>query len=722
MRAAVRLATRAGAWLAQHARKLASGLNGPGVAETKHQMIDGFLIKASRFRDLRSALVLDMPTYALTGLNASIRLQSGGISGRDPFARQPEGATISIEPLSVAESNQGAVGHPIPMNWGWIPFLQNSTGATHQYGYLISRSCVGREIASPSDAGGMDDMSILNDSSRIYAVTQMFSPYCMGVVEQVDGATATFTIRRLYLQAVNLRATESDLPDNWKFYPRRKVPHTSFAEGDSYSGFNESFMSPSGGHHSDAQTTDTTGTDILCVAARVFRQFPLTWKDTWPRYQSDDEPPKNLRDYYDREGEQGLAIIRGASDRAYYNPEGENWRFILTVGDVRIVTPSQLPMAELHPTPVLRLPSWGGRPAIPNFGMFLYPHVARAAGGFVTFTTYSTLRDTNSYPAGWVAEDSERPLFPSGSPNPDTALQGQAYALVAITPTQCRVLRADWDAADFAQDSDGDNTLPIPLMPTAAAEYVMLPWIVGATAVPLSDTAYPRQDEAYCLVWEAHYYRRTWVQDMIGYDSIVRGFGGELVLYKSNASTVTRTVLTDDVAPLFASRMKRSPDPFARNTLFAIQDQVVSFVQYAGRRRLVTAVVDAPVDTPIGTPDFLVLPEHDVYCALINVDTGEVERRGVIGRRSRADATCFVTVIQQTLDTPDETLPAVLLATLSDPSQAGFAPGKTYISYDTGDTWHELISDYASRDGMFYLGNTFWRFDNTKPLSKGAKR
>lgn len=723
-RAMVRVMSRAGGWLAGYARRLAASLQGGGSAESRYRMIDGFLVQAKRFGRMRSAIITDLPSYLLyggSGGTTSVRLEGDGISGRDVMLNLPDGQPPAFQPISGELDETRYFGYPTPNGLGWLFSPSPSYGAINQFGYLMSRTGLAPYYESSAAIKNPDDMSQLGLSTDVYAVTQMFSPYCLGLSEGISGGVVSIERRGLYLQTVNLRVDEGDLPSGWRFLPRRLVPHTSYLPSDPYSKLKYPGLSPTGGHYGDAQTVEMSGTDSLCVAARVFRQYPAMWMDYWPRFESDTPPsPEPARyTYYDREGEQGLAIIRGALDRQLYDP-ADGAQFLVAIGSIRIVLPTDLPMPELHPIPVLRLPSWGGRPPIPNYGMFLCPHVARAWGGFVTFSVYSTLRDTNLYPPGWAESDSDRPVFPHGYHDPDRSVIGQAYALVVSTDSTDIVLRADWDAADFALELSGGgaptHTLPVPLLPTAEPDKLVLPWIVGATSAPADDTSFPRVDDAVCLVWEHHYIRRTWLLDLIGYEDIVRGIGGELVLYRSNGSSVARIVLGSIYAPLFAASMQGSPDTFGLNDYIEGRNSNLSHIQYAGAGKLVVAVVDSPLADP-GV-------SHSVRCAIIDLASYSITAVGEIGERSSPDVRCYISVVQPFTEASGESpaRPAVLLAGLYDPALPQDGGGQTFISHDGGVSWAELVEDRAGTNGVFFIGNTLWRFNNQGPLTLGEKR
>ena len=141
-----------------------------------------------------------------------------------------------------------------------------------------------------------------------------------------------------------------------------------------------------------------------------------------------------------------------------------------------------------------------------------------------------------------------------------------------------------------------------------------------------------------------------------------------------------------------------------------------------GVGKIVTAAIGNPY--PQTGEDRVSQSAHDIQCMVIDLESGEAELAGAIASRTRAYTKCLISVVQQLVE-PEGGSPghaAVLLATVVDHiNQNVGAGGKVYISFDTGETWREYVTDLGGQAGAFYVGNKLWQFDNSQPLTIGVE-
>jgi hypothetical protein len=150
---------------------------------------------------------------------------------------------------------------------------------------------------------------------------------------------------------------------------------------------------------------------------------------------------------------------------------------------------------------------------------------------------------------------------------------------------------------------------------------------------------------------------------------------------------------------------------------------------------LVTAGLDATIATEVGvwvesgdTAGVLTSIEHNIYCVVVDVETGEVTKRGVITTRTKTNFHFHVTVAQPEVPATDatEAVPATLLATQFDIAHLNngienTVAGKTqtYLSVDGGYIWSVYVTDMAAPNGAFLLGNQLWGNDATSRYGEG---
>ena len=704
----VRITTRLGAWTARIARALAGRLYKAGPAASKYQIVDGFLLQARRLHERRSVMIIDPPGFIyFAGFNNFNTLLGRsnqtaiGVGNRDDF----DPRNIDIDQGLEYEVKMSASNRPAMMLLPFsgppdvdFPSAIVTLAPTVQDRGMLSGAYFQASLLQSAGSASFDPLDDMNYFSYITPVAVgggALVPNICGVsVSFSDSGLPSFgSISRDYLAQQGFWVLEDELPDDWKLHTRRLVSHTQYATvNDPYRNRIGPGLIQPGFCPAVVQNRSMEEVDRFCVAARVFRQHQGTWFRSPPG--TSYRPP-----FYDRNGEQGLLVAVGRYDRSNYDPAEPPARAMIE--DLQVVVPTDLPLADLHPMPEL-LPTWRAydMPDLPNFGEFLIPHAARAGDGFAVFSVYRTQRDENP-------RDEE-------SPNGD--LIGPAYSLVTtIAGGNSYTLLADWDYGEEGS----------PIETSSPASFVQ-PWIVGACHW-VRPVGGDEQLTAYCLVWE-HQYMRRWLAE----PEENRGIGGSFVLYRTAGNAPVRLSVDIAAAPLFAPSMDLEPgEPFAiynarRN--FPGKPggpgmlEPFSEVQYLGAGKIVTAAIGNPY--PQTGEDRVSQSAHDIQCMVIDLESGEAELTGAIASRTRAYTKCLISVVQQLVE-PEGGSPghaAVLLATVVDHiNQNVGAGGKVYISFDTGETWREYVTDLGGQAGAFYVGNKLWQFDNSQPLTIGVE-
>lgn len=704
----VRTASRLGAWTARIARSLAGRLQRSGPAASKYQIVDGFVLQARRFQERCSALIVDLPGFIyFAGFNDFNTLlgrsnqTAVGVGTRDDFDRR----NIEVDAGLTYQAKLSASNRPAMMLLPFsgppetgFPSAIVTLAPTVQDRAMLSGAFFQASLLQSAGAARfdpLDDMDYFTYASPATVGGGALVPFIcgVGVGFDDDGYPSIGAISRDYLAQQGFWVSEAELPDGWKLHTRRLVSHTQYSTvNDPFRDRNGPGLIQPGFCPAVAQDRSMDAVDRFCVAARIFRQHQGTWFKSPPGTAY--RPP-----YYDRNGEQGLVVGVGAYDRSAYDPANPPARAAIQV--LQLVVPTDLPLADLHPKPEL-LPTWHAydMPDLPNFGEFLVPHVARAGDGFAVFSVYRTQRDEN----------------PREEESPNEDLIGPAYSLVTtIAGGASYTLLADWDY--------GEGGSPIE---TSTPDSFRQPWIVGACHW-MQQAGGQERPTAYCLVWE-HLYRRRGRGD----PNSNRGMGGGFVLYRTDGSAPVRVPVEIAAAPLFAPSMDRGPgDPFvvsnSRSNFAGRTDgpgmlEPFSEVQYLGAGKIVTAVIGSPY--PQTGQDRVSQAAHDIQCMVVDLETGVAELTGSIAGRTRAYTKCLISVVQHLVepsgDGPGH--PAVLLATVVDHVSLNFgAAGKVLISFDTGETWREYITDLGGQAGAFYIGNKLWQFDCSKPLTKGTE-
>ena len=64
-----------------------------------------------------------------------------------------------------------------------------------------------------------------------------------------------------------------------------------------------------------------------------------------------------------------------------------------------------------------------------------------------------------------------------------------------------------------------------------------------------------------------------------------------------------------------------------------------------------------------------------------------------------------------------------MLASVTEATPENRGQGKVYIKHADADgptDWREYITDVGGQGGAFFVGNRFWWFDLSKPLTEGG--
>lgn len=673
----LRLASRAGAWAARFATKLAEEVRRYNLKQ-KSRFIDGFLLRGVRLGRCIQAQVIDPPSFVLfAGFSAfragALRVGYGSmaVGGRDDFQRPGTSAeydartATSFLILQVPSVPSGAE----PAQLLFFPPV-NQVGSLITAGYLAA-PILRTDFDMSFDP--LDDMRFFTRSQNVVVGGGFTSIHDGGIALNVDGEAVEGRAPVSYLTRNRYFVSESFLSDGWALHPRRQVSHTEYSPAfdPEYEGRIGPGILQFGLAAAPASpVAGMVGIDLICLAARVFRQHIGVW------YQAAPSAPYRPR-YFDRYGYQGLFISIGRQDRADY--DGKGFADFTPIKEW-IVTPEDLPPI-LRPFPAVTPSNSWGRPVLPGFGQFLVPHVAHADGGFVVFSVYTTFQNKS---------ETENP----SQSEPDA---GDVFAIAVTLPDKTTVTHgADWDCGAGSA-----------LMPGATAAYFSQSWIVGACSYVRDGVTL-----AACLVWEHHYGRKT---------AIPRGIGGKWILYSSNGLTVTKTVLQGDGAPLLAAIMQREPTHFSQLPFDEDQENTLAMLQCAGDGLLVTsAVADAAPDIDNGVN---IRPEN-IRCAVINTVTGAVELRGTIAARQKTYTKCLISVVQPyraAVDGMPESQPVLLASVTSHISNAQGDGGRVFLSVDGGNTWRTYINGAGAQGGAFFSGNKLWRFGVDRALSTGGQ-
>ena len=679
---AMKNTTRIAGWLFRRAQRLAMQARDRNLP-TKQDIREGFLLRGLRLAGKRyQAQILDLPQFLLlggtNGLSAALAVYLPGIpvGTRDDLvipdndevhhAFSEPGAYLSylLQPSS-APPDLGAS----PSSYAPQSGMSYYDKALFGYGYMQA----GLKIpANNLSFYALDDMNYFTFAEDCTFGVGMTAPYAAAVALTFSdaGVPTVGGVPTTYLNGSSMWLLESELDAGWLLHPRRQVQYTAYATvGDPYRSRRIPGVLNTGFMFTQAPTLQLVGVDEYCAAARGFKQYIGTWYEAPP--EASYRPL-----YYDRDGEQALIVARGQYDRSTYDP-ATSPQARATVDSVQYLLATDLTYPLLHPYPPTIPGNAWGKPVLPGVGKFLTPYVGRTTEGYVVFTVYTTYRDES--------------LDPGASPD----WQGDAYGLVTVLPNGDNVvLKADWDSGGTAA-----------LFPDASAAELVVPTIIGCCTLP--------DATVLCFVWE-HSYNRKGTGD-----SNARGLGGNIVIYKAEANTVTRTVLTSDYAPLFASILQRRVLPFDAQTFAVELDNPLANVAWVGGSKVALAVVDGPPAIPTSNSATTV-SEHGVYALVYDAETETFAVTDQIFTRTSIRRKALLSAPRL-----DGERPAVMLAAVTEATPTNNGAGKIYIRHTDGDNntaWREYVTDIGGQGGAFFAGNKAWWYDQTLPLTTGGEQ
>lgn len=645
-----RLMTKVGAALMRNARILAYAAHKAGVP-VRHQIFNGFLLRATGKGKVYIATVMDFPSYVLfpgphRGAIAQVNL-AVPVGTRDDFVRPGTESAREVENkqsyLLLPDIHLSSPGELMYVYWGpQVALDQKLLG-------ISALSAPLKAIPPDSDLWYLDDTDYF-DYSSVCTLTAMITSVLYGARSLNVGEDGSQTIGAQplsYFSRNLMTIDERNLPDDWKLYLRRIVPLSQSAAGMNQRRYPGDTM-PGLAIDIARDGTAAVGIDRYCIAAQMFRQNQTVWGPVGGQS-------------YDRNGERALMIAVGATDRSQYSADaGSIVNAVLE--PLLIVTPNDIEQDYLHPVPAI-LPGTGGAPDLTNYGTFYTPKPERAGSerGFVVFSNYDTSRNLGDSGTGRLSSILT------------TLLDGSTVSL-----------KADWDTAI------GEP------VPTGTPGQFTRPWIVGTASIPTVDQGETRWT-AYCLVWESNY----------AFD-LALSIGGNWALYKSDGESVTRTAM-DGGAPLFAAIMRDSRIPLSS----AGFDNTSPFsaVFWMGGTKLVTAATQFPLpDNEFGEGRQITSAILDVATGAVTLGGVIAETTSAT---TKCWITVVQPELPAVGDAA--AIPAVLLATVTQHLvRWPAAEGKTYLSVDGGANWSEYITDAAGPAGAFFVGNKLWAPDCTE--------
>lgn len=530
---ASRLMTRVGATFMRSARILAAAAFKARI-RLKHQIINGFILRATGNRNVYIATVMDLPGYVLFAGSTSLPLfnlpgLAVPVGIRDDF--DAPGTESSFEILDKASyyvmpvpSRRRAAAQSFATDW--FPVVQNQD-------WFLGYSRLDLPLLQdfPDQSSWYLDDENYFDYQTIAALTgTITSLFTSARSLTIENGQASFgPLKRNYFLNNQYAIDETDLPGSWKLYPRRLVPVSQSAPEFAFRRYPGITLN---GFAIKPFSTSSTlqGVDQYCHAARTFRQYQTPWGDDG--YKG-----------FDRYGEQGMLIAVGEQDRSDFDPQGTDSLFGST-RRMRVVVPTDIAQDYLHPAPEFLPPDLSGKPELPNFGTFYTPTPTACGEDFAVFSAYNTFRNLGE-----------------GLDNPES---GDLWSIITVLPNgQAISLRADWNA------EDGE-------IPTGVEGEFMQPWIVGAASISDEDG----DATAYCIVWEQTYGRQS--------TTLIKG---EWAIYSTSGGSPSRTTISGG-APLFAVLMKTGPTFFGEASYDT--SNPMSSVYHAGNNKLVTAAIDYP--------------------------------------------------------------------------------------------------------------------------------
>lgn len=684
--------TRVAGWLVRRAKLIAEQAR-QFKLPNKQEIRNGFILRGVRLQGKRyAAQIIDTPTFVLMpGFNRvadvfTFFMPGVRVGSRDDFV-VPDNENdheVYSTPGNYKPYLLQPTSSPTELGTSDSTYAPSSAHsyqdkALFGYGYFMAGLA---QSASGVSFYALDDLSYFTFAENCTIGCGLTAPYAAAVPLSFssDGIPSAGSVPPNYLNGAGMWPTEEDLDEGWLFHPRRQVAHTVYTNiNDPYRQRLQPGTLNTGFAFVQAPTLTLTGFDYYCVAARGFKQHIGTWFNSPPEFGY--RPP-----YYDRDGEQALIIFLGQYNREEFTPGGA--QPLAEITDVRYVLGADLDMVEIHPYPVLMDTNPWGKPALPSVARFMTPWVGHTEDGFVVFSSYSTYLDHSDDPTPW---------------------EGYAYAIVTSLP----------GGTNTVLFGDLDGGVDAPLIPGAEPGELAVPTIIGGVTIPTPVSALPDaaiEDIAYCFVWEHTYNRLT-----VG-DPEERGIGGRIVVYRVEGEDVTREVITTAYAPLFASAINRRPLRLDQLGYPVDTENPFANVTWLGGNKVAMAVVATPVAMPDADDEYDI-PEHPVFALIYDVDTGVFEVTDQIFLRSTTTKKCLLSAARHDRTVGEVDFPAIMLASVTEATPENRGQGKVYIKHADADgptDWREYITDVGGQGGAFYVGNRFWWFDLSAPLTDGG--
>jgi hypothetical protein len=654
-------ASRLGAPNVRLAKMLAAEAVRQGIS--KQRFYQGYLLRGVKVGTMWMGQVIDPPSYLwLSGpaqLGAPGNVNAVGfavsVGNRDDFV---DPGTRPDTPLTgknksayllVASPSMNVPPSASSMDWHMRSYQD---GPFMEHGYMLQYG----HAAPPSDTQWwFDDADYFNygDNVAIACTIQLFKNTSRLITFQDTGGITYGALSYGYFLRNQFAVSENDLPDAWRFAPRRLVPvaQSEFPNRENPGDTMPGFAIAAGG---DELAMDVT--DDYCIAARTFRQDSTLW------------PVEEDKTGFDRYGEQGMAIALGSLDRAEWDASSLPNLFA-TLDSMVVLDGFSILEEYIQPFPATRRPEGG--PTLPNFGVFNTPSPVRVADGFVVFSSYYTTRDLN----------------PVGTEDPDETIKGTLTSILFTgTDLVTTGLKADWD-------------VPSETVPTGTIGQATYPYIMGTLSL-LEGESDSQVRAAYCLVWEANYSRRD--------TGSINAIGGNWALYRSEGKTVTRTVIEGGAALMAYLMYQGRGYPSRTGYDYAT---VANAMYWMGGRKVVFAGTDAsPTSENVVRSIRPLILDLDKLAITVG---GEITKTVTLDDK----CIITVAQQEQLDSTGVVTGKASLLASVTRDKLHNWGAGKTYISVDSGVTWRLYMSDLAGQNGAFLEGNKLWQYDQNKPIT-----
>lgn len=672
----VKLGSKAGVIVVPDAKRLGRSASSSGT-QSAYGISEGFLLKASRAQGVYNVYVLDIPGFIMLKGDTATGTTSPNPSVSGPQRDDLTAGAIGIDRQVVSQAGQGNkyVPPPVP-DPSKLPnyTTHRDVWAMHEWqGTLFSNGGMLLPFTMPLGSGFYPMDSFLGfPRNNVVTITAQFTNFKYSALAQAVTAR-----KQNVLSQSAFCLSEAQLPSGWSFFPRRLVSESAYQGSDGFRFANNAQVLQYGFTWTPQdEDADPVPSARYCVAAQITNQDLTLYKAS-----SGDYSP----DYYDRLGQSALGVFFASLDQAAYNADSPAQMYA-TLDDQFMVTVPDLP-AYLQPAPELLVsydPDTGSGMDIKRTGGFFAPRALRCTEGFVTFSVY---RCSQQEPGSLV-----------GNIN--------VTALVTVPPDRAPIiLKAD--------KSNWDSEGPTPDLPGFDPTHSTWPWILGGFTVPRTDANGNVTRTAYALVWEQWSNTQSQAFDRAR---------GEWSVYSFESGAPVRTVLAEDGASAstiasimaYGDNIKAFPIILnSNNVLFEdYKSKDYSSFCYAGDDTAVTPAIDKPFPVDDATA-------HDVRCGFVDLQTGVIQLRGVIGTRVHGYERFYITVAQPYSradeDTGKAAIQPVLIASSYDSrTEIPGAKGKTWLSVDGGYTWNTYFTDSGADIGAYYVGNELWDYDPSK--------